>query len=43
MKDIWDMRRIIANSIELKRFSPENKAEWDAAFKKYLEIVARKG
>ena len=43
VKDIWDMRRIIANSIELKRFSPENKAEWDAAFKKYLEIVARKG
>lgn len=43
VSDIWDMRRIIANSIELKRFEPRDKAEWDAAYKKYLEVVARKG
>jgi len=43
VKDIWDMRRIIANSLELVQFEPEDKAIWDAAYKKYLEIVARKG
>ena len=43
VKDIWDMRRIIANSIELVKFEPEEKAVWDAAYKKYLEIVAKKG
>jgi rhamnulokinase len=43
VKDIWDMRRIIANSLELVQFEPEDKAVWDAAYKKYLEIVARKG
>ena len=43
VKDIWDMRRIIANSIELVKYEPEDKDVWDAAFKKYLEIVARKG
>ena len=42
VKDIWDMRRIIANSLELVQFEPEDKAVWDAAYKKYLEIVARK-
>jgi rhamnulokinase len=43
VKDIWDMRRIIANSLELVQFEPEDKAVWDAAYKNYLEIVARKG
>ena len=43
VRDIWDMRRIIANSLELVQFEPEDKAVWDAAYKKYLEIVARKG
>ena len=43
VKDIWDMRRIIANSLDLVQFEPEDKAVWDAAYKKYLEIVARKG
>ena len=43
VKDIWDMRRIIANSLELVKYEPEDKAVWDAAYKKYLEIVAKKG
>ncbi len=43
VKDIWDMRRIIANSLELVKFEPEDKTVWDAAYKKYLEIVAKKG
>ena len=40
--DIWDMRRIIANSTELVKYEPEDKADWDAAYRKYLEIVAKK-
>ncbi len=39
VSDIWDMRRIIANSLDLKRFEPQDKEEWDAAFSKYLSIV----
>ena len=43
VKDLWDMRRVIANSLELKKFTPKDKAEWDVAYKKFLEIVAKKG
>ena len=31
------------NSIELKKFTPKDKEEWDVAYKKFLEIVAKKG
>ncbi len=41
VKDIWDMRRIIANSIELKSFEPQDKEIWDAAYEKFLEIQAK--
>ena len=37
--DIWQMRAIIANSIELKAFEPQDKEIWDAAYEKYLEIT----
>ena len=43
VKDLWDMRRVIANSLELKKFTPKDKEEWDVAYKKFLEIVAKKG
>ena len=43
VKDLWDMRGVIANSLELKRFTPADKSEWDAAFKKFEEIIAKKG
>jgi rhamnulokinase len=42
VKDVWDMRRIIANSLELKKFEPQDKAEWDAAYEKYLTVVNKK-
>lgn len=38
VNDIWDMRRIIANSLDLKEFCPENPEQWDAAYEKYLNI-----
>lgn len=42
VSDIWDMRAIIADSIELKRFEPKETDVWDEAFIHYLEIVERK-
>lgn len=40
--DIWDMRRIIAASLELKRFEPADKDEWDNAYERFLKIVESK-
>lgn len=40
VSDIWEMRRIIANSIELVAYHPtKDKANWDAAFERYLDIT----
>ena len=41
VKDIWEMRQIIANSLELKRFYPEDKEAWDEAYDRFLEITAK--
>ena len=38
VKDIWEMRQIIANSLELKKFEPQDKEAWDAAYEKYLKV-----
>ena len=41
--DIWQMRRIIANSIDIVRYQPAaDKGQWDAAYEKYLEILNTK-
>jgi rhamnulokinase len=42
VKDIWEMRAIIANSLELVKYEPADKAQWDTAFDKYLSIVNKK-
>jgi rhamnulokinase len=39
VKDIWEMRKIIANSIELVKYEPVDKAVWDAAYERYTSIV----
>lgn len=39
--DIWQMRAIIADSIELKAFEPQHSDVWDAAYKKFIEITAK--
>ena len=39
VEDIWEMRQIIANSLELVKYEPTDKAAWDEAFDKYLRIV----
>jgi rhamnulokinase len=33
------MRRIIANSIDIVTYHPQNKAEWDVAYEKYLKVT----
>ena len=40
--DIWDMRRIIAASLELKRFTPTDRDAWDNAYERFLEITGSK-
>jgi rhamnulokinase len=42
VKDIWEMREIIANSIEMKEFLPQDKEAWDAAYERYQNIVNQK-
>ena len=39
VNDIWQMRQIIANSIDLVRYEPKDKELWDAAYEKYLKIT----
>ena len=41
VKDIWEMRQIIANSTELVRYEPQDKEIWDAAYKKFLTITSK--
>ena len=43
VSDIWEMRKIIADSIELKKFEPKDSDIWAAAYEKYLQIVEKKG
>lgn len=42
VKDIWEMRQIIAHSIEIKKFEPKDKEKWDIAFERYLNVTAQK-
>ena len=38
--DIWQMRQIIANSVDMVAYHPtSDKAAWDAAYEKYLSIL----
>ena len=37
--NVWEMRKIIANSIDLKPFHPNHTVEWDEAYAKYLAIT----
>ena len=39
--DVWEMRRIIAQSVQLKEFLPQDADKWAEAYKRYLEVTAR--
>ena len=41
VSDIWDMRKIIAASLELKKFEPQDKEIWDEAYEKFLKITSK--
>ncbi|MBQ4147576.1 MAG: rhamnulokinase [Prevotella sp.] len=42
--DIWQMRRLIAASVEMVRYEPSaDTAQWDEGYKKYIEIINKKG
>lgn len=43
VSDIWDMRRIIADSLSLKHFAPQDKEQWDEAYARFVSIVEKKG
>ena len=38
VNDIYEMRQIIAESIEMKTYLPQDIDEWDKAFEKYIHI-----
>ncbi len=40
--DIWDMRRIIADSVEMVQYEPKDKSLWDEGYDKYLNILENK-
>lgn len=41
IKDMWEARRIIRNSTEIKEYMPsrENAAAWDEAYSRFLKII----
>ena len=39
IKDMWEARKVIANSEETKTFEPKDVEAWEEAYKKYLEIL----
>ena len=41
VSDIWEMRAIIANSTDLVKYEPQDKADWDAAYEKFKEIIRK--
>ena len=43
VKDIWEMRHIIANSVDMVPFHPTgDKSAWDKAYEKYLTVTNQK-
>lgn len=39
VKDMYEMRSIIANSIEIKRYQPQDTEAWNKAYQRYLEVT----
>ena len=39
VNDIWEMRRIIANSIHLVKYEPQDQETWNQAYNKYIRIT----
>ena len=42
VRDVWEMRRIIADSVSMVPYHPsDDKAVWDKAYERYLDIAKR--
>ena len=39
VNDIWEMRGIIANSVEQRVFEPQDKALWNEAYDKFIKVI----
>ncbi len=39
--DIWEARRVMKNSFELKTYSPEETAAWDDAYKNFVNVIEK--
>ncbi len=39
VKDMFEMRSIIANSIDMNIYEPQDRESWDKAYQKYLELT----
>ena len=39
VSDLWDMRRVIANSLDLKAFEPQDAEAWETAYQQFLEVT----
>ncbi len=39
VNDIWHMRRIIAESVEMKRFEPQDREAWNEAYERFVEVT----
>ena len=42
VKDIWEMRQIIANSLDLVTYEPTDQETWNKAYEKYLKVTNQK-
>ena len=42
VNDIWEMRHIIANSVSLKQYRPQDTELWDKAFETNRDIKKKK-
>ena len=38
VSDIYDMRRMIAQSIEMQTYLPQDKATWDKAYEQFTNL-----
>ena len=41
VKSLGNARQIVARSFEVKRYEPQAKAQWDEAYERYQNILAR--
>ena len=41
IKDINEGRKVVRNSFDIAEYTPEDSAEWDAAYEKWKEIIAK--